>query len=83
MRRKTAKERMMRIARKILLGAGAAAASMLMTSPANAYYVVYYNYINGISGAEMYCDDGTLYSSGGLITSQVAYIEYHTGEAPC
>jgi hypothetical protein len=56
---------------------------MLMASPANAYYVVYYNYIWGISGAEIYCDDGTLYDSGGLITGVVSHIEYYTGQAPC
>lgn len=70
-------------ARKIILGAGAALTSLLLASPAGAYYIVYYDYIWGVSGAEMYCDDGTLYSSGGLITNVVAYIEYHTGEAPC
>ncbi len=70
-------------ARKLILCAGAAVASMFMASPASAYYIVYYDYIWGISGAEMYCDDGTLYSSGGLITNVVSHIEYHTGEAPC
>ena len=73
----------MRVARRLSLCAGAAAASMLMASPANAYYVVYYNYIWGISGAEIYCDDGTLYDSGGLITGVVSHIEYYTGQAPC
>jgi uncharacterized protein YfaP (DUF2135 family) len=56
---------------------------MLMAAPAHAYYVIYYNYIYGVSGAEVYCDDGTFHSSGGLITGQVAYIEYYTGQAPC
>jgi len=73
----------MKIARKLLLGAAAAASAMLLASPAQAYYIVYYSYYNGVSGAEMYCDDGTLHSSGGLITHVVAYIEYYTGQAPC
>ena len=72
-------------ARKLLLAAGAAAMSMLMAAPANAYYIVYYYGppYGEIAGAELYCDDGTLHSSGGFITGVVAYVEYHTGEAPC
>lgn len=73
----------MKILRRIALGVVASGATMFMASPASAYYVVVYNYIGGISGAEYYCDDGTLYDSIGLITSQVAYIEYYTGQAPC
>lgn len=71
--------------RKILVFAGLAATMMLTVSPANAYYIQFYYGppYGGISGAEMYCDDGTLYSSGGIITGVPAYIEYHTGEAPC
>ena len=71
--------------RKFLLGLSGALATILMTSPANAYYIVYYYGppYGEIAGAELYCDDGTLYSSGGFITGVVAYVEYHTGEAPC
>jgi hypothetical protein len=76
---------MMKLARKILLGASAAAASMLTAAPASAYYIVYYYGppYGQIAGAEMYCDDGTYHSGGGFITGVVAYTEYHTGEAPC
>lgn len=71
--------------RKLLLCAGAAMTTMLMASPASAYYIVAYlgPPYGEVSGAEIYCDDGTLYSSGGIITGVVAYVEYHTGEAPC
>ncbi len=71
--------------RKLSIFAGAIATTMLMVSPANAYYVQYYYGppYGQISGAEVYCDDGSLYSSGGIITGVVAYVEYHTGEAPC
>jgi hypothetical protein len=79
-----AKERMM-ILRKLLLCAGAAVMMTLPVSAANAYYIIYYYGppYGQISGAELYCDNGSLYSSGGIITGVPAYTEYHTGEAPC
>jgi|GEM_PF-7102431 len=75
----------MKLVRKLLFGAGAVVASTFMAAPASAYYIVYYNGppYGQVSGAEMYCDDGSLYSSGGIITGVVAYIEYYTGQAPC
>jgi hypothetical protein len=72
-------------ARKLLLAAGAAVMTMVVAAPANAYYIVYHlgPPYGEIAGAELYCDDGTLHSSGGFITGVVAYIEYHTGVEPC
>jgi hypothetical protein len=78
----------MRLSRKILLGLGAATTSMFVAAPAHAYYIIYsYYYGPGggivVSGAQEYCDDGTLYASGGLITMQQSAPEYHTGQPPC
>lgn len=76
----------MKISRKLLFYAGAAATAMVAAAPANAYWIQFYwgpPGPNTISGAEMYCDNGTLFASGGIITFAPAYIEYHTGEAPC
>ena len=73
---------MSKIGRRILMVA-AAGAAMLATTPANAWYAYTYTYANGsVAGGRIYCDDGTLVYSEGVVT-QYYTVDYHWGEPPC
>lgn len=50
---------MRKIGRMVILAALAAASSLVMTSPANAWYVLYYNNSYG-GGYTHHCDNGIL-----------------------
>jgi hypothetical protein len=73
---------MFRKLRVRLIAAGVAAAALASAVPAQAYYVVtYFNSYGG--GGAVVCDNGSIYSSWGVLEGEFMVTSWNPGQPPC